>query len=83
MTTPEDISRWFDKGKKKSATHMIIVCDTSDFKDYPVYVSPKENAQAKVAEYHSRAHPLQVVRMVFKLSIDKKSQLKAKHPYNF
>ena len=40
MTTRSDIHRWLDEGKKKGATHMIVVCDTFDYDDYPKYVMP-------------------------------------------
>ena len=38
--TRDDISRWFDQGHADGATHMIVVCDTYDHEDYPVYVMP-------------------------------------------
>ena len=49
-TTREDIARWFNEGQKQGATHMIVVCDTFDWEDYPVYVSPQENVRKKTAE---------------------------------
>lgn len=36
--TRQDISRWFDEGVAKKATHMVVACDTYDWDDYPVYV---------------------------------------------
>ena len=38
MTTNTDIGEWFDDGVELGASHMIIVCDTFDHEDYPVYV---------------------------------------------
>jgi|ERR1039458_6306432 hypothetical protein len=38
MTTKEDLRRWFNEGVELKATHMIVVCDTFDHEDYPVYV---------------------------------------------
>ncbi len=38
-----DIKRWFRNGKKNGATHMIVVCDTFDYEDYPVYVEKGES----------------------------------------
>jgi hypothetical protein len=34
----EDISKWFDEGVAKGATHMCIICDTFDHEDFPRYV---------------------------------------------
>jgi hypothetical protein len=54
-TTHEDIARWLKEGKAKGATHLIVVCDTFDHDDYPVYVMPGENARAKEAEYNGKS----------------------------
>lgn len=34
----QDIQRWLEEGRSKGATHMLVVCDTFDYDDYPVYV---------------------------------------------
>ena len=41
-TTKEDIQRWLEHGKTVGATHMLVVCDTYDYEDYPVYIYPLE-----------------------------------------
>jgi len=51
MTTLDDVARWMQEGKEKGATHVIVVCDTFDWEDYPVYVMPGEDLQKKTAEY--------------------------------
>lgn len=33
-----DITCWFQDGVVNGKTHMIIICDTYDYEDYPVYV---------------------------------------------
>lgn len=35
-----DIATWFQAGKEQGASHMLVVVDTFDFDDYPVYVAP-------------------------------------------
>lgn len=40
-TTKADIAQWMEEGKTKGATHLIVVCDTFDWEDYPVFVYPK------------------------------------------
>lgn len=37
--TAEDVRQWIVYGKQKKATHIISVCDTFDFEDYPVYIN--------------------------------------------
>ena len=33
----QDLKRWFAAGVEAKASHMIVVCDTFDYEDYPVY----------------------------------------------
>lgn len=49
--TREEISQWFDAGIAKQATHMLVVCDTFDYEDYPVYVMPGENPKVRAEKY--------------------------------
>jgi len=42
--TRADIQRWIDK-RDDETTHLIIVCDTYDWEDYPVYVSVFEDVR--------------------------------------
>ena len=34
---------WFQEGVKEGASHMIVVCDTFEYEDYPVYIKPEED----------------------------------------
>jgi hypothetical protein len=47
----KDIAGWFERGKKASSLYMIVVCDTFDHEDYPVYVDPGEDFWSVHAEY--------------------------------
>lgn len=45
-----DLSRWFDEGVTQGATHMIVKCDTFEYRGspydkccYPVYVMPGDD----------------------------------------
>ena len=49
-TTIEDLKKWFEEGKEKGATHMIVVCDTFDWSDYPVYVMPGEDVGVELTK---------------------------------
>lgn len=51
MTTSAEIQGWFERGKREKATHMIVVCDTFDHDDYPVYVQRGEDVRERVAHY--------------------------------
>lgn len=65
MTDKKTIQGWFEEGRKQHATHMIVVCDTFDFEDYPVYVSMKENVHEVKAKYDSK--DMQKVMEVYRI----------------
>jgi hypothetical protein len=78
-TTKGDILNWLQDGHERGATHMIVVCDTFDHDDYPVYVMPDEDVHKKESEYSGKN--MQRVMEVYKLSGDLKNQLDT--PRNF
>ena len=43
--TRNDIKRWLAEARAQGATHMIVVCDTYDWEDFPVYVRPEEDVR--------------------------------------
>lgn len=67
------IREWLRRGKESGATHVIIVCDTWDYEDYPSYVNPGESVQEKLVTI-SRTD-MQRVMEVYNLSMDIESQL--------
>ena len=84
MTTRDEISEWFDRGVKKGATHMIVVCDTYEHDDYPVYVSGgHDEARRKYNEYLHGTHSMQKVMEVYNLSADKAEQMGERRCFRF
>lgn len=73
MTTAEDILGWLNRAKKENATHMLVVCDTFDWDDYPVFVSDEENVRDVYEQYHGK--DMQKVMEVYNLSLDIHRQL--------
>jgi hypothetical protein len=49
-TTIEDLKAWFEEGKAKKATHMIVVCDTFDYEDFPIYVRAGEDVGVELTK---------------------------------
>ena len=45
-----DLKRWFEEGVEEGASHMIVVCDTFDYEDYPVFVMPNDKFWKKYDE---------------------------------
>jgi len=79
-TTKEDLSRWFDNGLLVQATHMIIVCDTYDYEDFPVYVYATQDVKAEQA--HQANKPMQKIMEIYNLSLNKEVQLNEPRSYN-
>jgi hypothetical protein len=42
MTSLKDLAEWFQEGKDEERDYMIVVCDTFDWEDYPVYVNAED-----------------------------------------
>jgi hypothetical protein len=72
--TRNDIAGWLARGKSLGATHCIVVCDTFDHDDYPVFVKPGESAQEKLTLYNGKE--MQRVMEVYDLTKDLEEQLK-------
>lgn len=80
-TTKEDIKGWIKRGQDQGATHMIVVCDTFDWDDYPVYVMPAENVQDKYSQYNGPN--MQKVMEVYNLSKDINKQVNQPRAFEF
>ncbi len=77
-----DIERWLETGKKLGASHMIVVCDTFDWEDYPVYVYPDQNVRQKSKECDDPS-TMRNVMEVYSFSHDIEAQLNATQVFNF
>lgn len=76
-TTRSDLSAWFDEGVEQGASHMIVVCDTFDHEDYPVFIMPGADARSYAAEQFGwpDIKNMQRVMEVYDLRKNKDSQL--------
>lgn len=81
-TTPEILRTWFDEGVKKKATHMVVVCDTFDHNDFPVYVMPGQDAREFAKDYNDEKKMSRVME-VYNLSADREEQLAASRTFNY
>ena len=79
--TREDIERWLYEGKDEKATQMIVVCDTYDWEDYPVYVSVRENVREIYSAYNGKE--MQRVVEVYSYKKNLESQLNEHRSFNF
>ena len=74
-TTADDIRRWLYAGKDKGNTHMIVVCDTFDYEDYPVYVKVGEDILECVSKRQSYEQMSRVME-IYNYAMDLEDQLK-------
>jgi len=82
MTMKKQIENWFDRGVKDGATHMIVMCDTFDYEDYPVYLK-EENSDSAQAKVNEHVKNMQTVMEVYNLKMDKLSQLNQPRVFNY
>lgn len=80
FTTKETIRQWFIKGKKDKATHMIVVCDTFDYTNYPVYVYRKDDVIETIDDYSGR--DMQRIEEVYSMDLDMEEQLAEEIAYH-
>lgn len=79
MTSREEISGWFDRGVAEGKTHMVVVCDTFDWDDYPVYANDEQSARF----IFSNPGSMQKAMEVYNLKGDKTEQLNRRCAFNF
>lgn len=72
MTTQTEIAEWFDEGVAKGAAYMLVLCDTYDWDDYPVYASSADEATRR-AKYPGE---MQKLMEVYNLSMPRDEQLR-------
>ena len=74
MASFEEIERWFEIGLKQKATHLIVVCDTFNYDDFPSYLTgTSEDAKREVDNINGKN--MQKVMEVYNLSSEKSEQL--------
>ena len=80
-TTRKDISNWLENGKEKNTPPMIVVCDTFDYEDYPVYVSKNQNATEEYSKINGVN--MQKVMEVYSYNRDLEDQLNEGRVFHF
>lgn len=80
MTTQKTISTWFDMGVEQGATYMIVICDTYDWKDYPIFVFSDEDIHERNEHYNKN---MQKVMEIYNLRMKKQPQIKATRTFQY
>lgn len=63
MTTKQDIEDWKKNGKKLGADYLIVVCDTFDYEDYPVYCKKKDLEFEKAEHSKNMQRIMEVIKL--------------------
>ncbi len=67
------------RGDNGEYSHLLIVCDTFDFEDYPVYIKKEEDIHEKIKEYSKN---MQKIMEVYNYAIDLEYQLSERRAYH-
>lgn len=76
-----DLIGWLKRGVVQGATHMIVVCDTYDWEDYPVYVTSDQNVLEEEKKY--AGVNMQKVMEVYNLKKDMDFQMSQHRAFNY
>lgn len=70
-TTREELDAWFDRGVQNGDKYMVVIVDTFDWEDYPVFCKTEDEARKRMRS----PGEMQKVMEVYDLSGDKEEQL--------
>lgn len=76
--TQNDIRRWLNEAKNKDAKYLIVVCDTWDYEDYPVYCMDSEEC----LDRYNNPGDMQRVMEVYDMEMDIETQLNQNRVFN-
>ena len=79
MTTKEDIRSWIKTAKESGHKYLIVVCDTFDYGDFPVYTS-EDDFEKTYREYNGKN--MCKIMEVYNLDMDIESQLNKDRCFN-
>jgi len=77
-TTPKMLSNWFDRGVENNQKWMVIICDTFDYEDFPVYFgeSQVDDCKKRIREAQ-HGDNMQQLMEIYDLTASKDLQLVA------
>jgi len=77
----EDLIKWFQKGVRNNQSHMIVVCDTYDYDDYPVYINSLEEFEEEYKRVFS--HSSKTIMEIYDLKIDINLQMNEARSFHY
>ena len=80
MTTRQEIRDWFDQGVAEGKDYLIVVCDTFDYEDYPVYATAEHYPET--IKRYVPASNMQQVMEIYDLNMDQDEQMKERRAWH-
>lgn len=75
------IKAWFEEAEAEGATHMLVVCDTFDWEDYPVSVMPGQDPHEVAKRYDDTN--MQRIMECYKISLGWEPQSKERRAFHW
>lgn len=79
MLTVDELREWLNSERVEGCSHMIVVCDTFDYEDYPVYIQRGSDIQKEINQRNSQ---FSRVMEVYDLDKGIEKQLSEKRAWN-
>lgn len=77
-----EVQMWFQEGTRQQASHMVVICDTYDYEDYPAYITASNPEEAEAAAERKNGN-MQKVMEVYNLSKDMQDQLNRRRCFEY
>jgi hypothetical protein len=69
----DDVRTWIGRGIKEGQSYLIVVCDTFDYEDYPVYAKSVKEAKEEYDAHNGK--DMQKVMEIYDLTIPTEPQI--------
>jgi|SRR5688572_30253883 len=66
---------WLQDGTAKGATHMLVVCDTFNYENFPVYVLPSQNVFLVADRHRTEPEKMRKLMEVYSYALPLEPQL--------
>ncbi|KKM82799.1 hypothetical protein LCGC14_1315970 [marine sediment metagenome] len=76
----KEIKGWIEEAQRQKSSHLLIITDTFDYDNYPVFAHGKKDCMKKIEEYNDIN--MQKVEEVYNMRRSIKKQFKENRSWN-
>jgi len=80
--TKSNLIKWFQKGVRNNQSHMIVVCDTYNYDDRPIYTNSLEEFKEEYKKVIS-SHGNETIMEVYDLKVDIDFQINEDRAFHY